>query len=166
MFRLFTIPVAIAALVACSGDGGLIGDDVGALHDDEHFELDPTAPTPGTEADELVIQDDVAAGYQGNFAGACLPDDAVVPDPPMVAVGAVGEIEVLHQGVETGVDPMWYIHGTLDEDTRTISIVYEETNPDPSSETCLWSMLYLIKGVPPGEWTVEARGDTSTTTVF
>ncbi|MEZ4322651.1 MAG: protein kinase [Myxococcota bacterium] len=162
MRALILVSAVLAALTACGGDTDLVGDDVGILRDDQGFSLDESAPSEpdvgGMPSAEF------GAGFQGVFAGWCLGPEDAVSDPPMQAMGGAGWIAVHHEGVASGIDPAWHIHGEIDYDTSTIAMTYEETQAG-STETCLWAMEYTIYGVPPGEWTLTARYDTATATV-
>jgi len=151
-------------LVGCSGGGDLLGDDIGILNDGDKFTLEDSDPGTGEPSPDLGGIE-ITSGYQGAYTSECGDPDDPVMSEPMAAFGGPNQIEIIHQGVVDGLQPEWLIGGELDESTRTIRMIYEVTGSDISAETCAWTLEYVIHGVPTGEWTVEARGDSATATV-
>ena len=148
-------------LAACTGGNSLTGEDIGILRGGDSFTLGPqSADEQDDNGSTIPVSAELAeAGYQGGFIGGCLPEGTIVADPPMLAFGDAGSITVHHEGIETGIQPDWILHGVIDTDDGVITMFYEESNPEPSAETCTWALDYTIYGVPEGEWRIEARDD-------
>ncbi len=149
--------LAISAIGALTGCELEFEADDEPLEDGDEFVLD-VAPSEG---DQPNFADELESGYRGGFRHRCLGPEELPTVPPMTAWGGPGEITVQHDGIVTSIEPEWFVTGTIDFDDQTIEIVYEEQAVDPSPEQCIWRLDYVIQGVPPGTWTVEARYDES-----
>jgi len=154
-----------AALIGCNGGSDLIGDDIGILNDGDQFTLEEFDPDMDESSPDGLREIEIATGYQGAYSGQCSDGSDPLMSEPMAALGGPNSVEIIHQGVIDGLRPEWVIRGEIDESTRTIRMIYEVTSSEISVETCSWTLEYVIHGVPAGEWTVEARGDSATTIV-
>lgn len=134
--------MSLLFLAACLGSG-LNGEETDGIGP-----LDTSASSAGVEVSRW-------------FASGS-PDAVGEPHALILADNGALGIAVEHFGYEApctaAVGAEAYVEGA------TVQVVYSYEAPDTYSDTCAWTLDYVLS-TGTGEWTVEADGDVATVTV-
>jgi hypothetical protein len=147
-------------LTACLGQKDTVGGEDGYPVDESDGDADAD-----TDTDLDVDQDDTGAGAVDatELGQSCDPSDA---GPSELVVAVEGELaSVTHAHVVMEDCGVWAMTIDVDGDTNDVDVEYVNDDAEGCEDTCGWTFTYEFQDLAPGDWTLNAAGDSASFTV-